>query len=83
MTPEANDELAEPVVWERLLSSMVALPVNLPKSRKNPMVITATGMEVETVNPARSPRYAFAAPNKMPKIIPMITDLTVNSAIDS
>ena len=38
-------------------------------------------MEAETVRPARNARYTLAAPNKIPKILPRITDLKVNSYI--
>jgi len=54
MTPEASELDAEPVVCERLASRMVPPE---PRSRRNTAtVITATGIEVLTVSPARSPR---------------------------
>ena len=81
MTPEASDELAEPVVWDMLLSRIDARPKKRCVKRKKPTAITATGIDVDTVIPARSPRYALAAPNRIPKIIPTSTDLTVNSAV--
>ena len=56
ITPEASEELAEPAVWEMLLSRMVARPKNLRVKRKKPTVITATGIEVETVKPTSRPR---------------------------
>ena len=40
-------------------------------------VITATGIEVEMVSPARKPKYALAAPKRMPKKIPATTDFIV------
>jgi hypothetical protein len=71
MTPEAKDELAEPMVWDMLFSRMVVpLPKRTLEKRKKATVITATGMEVETVRPAFRPRYAFAAPNNIPKMTP-------------
>ena len=45
------------------------------------MEITAAGIDAETVIPTRSPRYAFAAPNTIARITPMITDVTVISAV--
>src|SRR5882672_12928785 len=42
---------------------------------------TAIGIEVATVNPDFNPRYAFAAPNRMPNTTPHATALIVNSAM--
>ena len=56
MTPEASEELAEPVVCEILLSSMLARPNKPRVRRKKPTVMTATGIEVETVIPTSKPR---------------------------
>ncbi len=56
MTPEAKDELAEPTVWEILFSKMVVLPNRGLAKRKKATVITATGIEVETVRPAFKPK---------------------------
>ena len=44
-----------------------------------PIEITAAGIEAEIVMPTRSPRYALAAPNTTARIIPMRTEVTVNS----
>ncbi len=81
MTPEASDELADPVVWDILLSRIVARPKKRCVRRKKPTDITATGIDVDTVIPARSPRYALAAPKRIPKMIPTTIDLMVNSAV--
>lgn len=56
ITPEANDELAEPMVCDILLSRTMGLPVIRRISRNKPTVITATGIEVETVIPTSKPR---------------------------
>ena len=47
--------------------------------RMIPIEITAAGIDADTVIPTRSPRYAFAPPNKIARTIPRITDVTVNS----
>ena len=44
--------------------------------------MTAAGMEAETVKPIRRPRYAFAAPNTIARIIPRIIAVIVNSGRD-
>ena len=56
ITPEASELEAEPVVCARLASRIVPLRPK-PFSRRNmATVITATGIEVLTVRPARNPR---------------------------
>ena len=44
--------------------------------------ITAAGIDAETVNPIRRPKYALAAPKTMARIIPRIIAVTVNSGKD-
>jgi len=56
MTPEASDELAEPIVCDMLASRMVGRPQNRCISRNRPTVMTATGIDVDTVIPASRPR---------------------------
>ena len=57
ITPEAKDELAEPIVWEMLFSRMVVpLPKRALEKRKKATVITATGIDVDTVKPAFNPK---------------------------
>lgn len=80
MTPDASEELADPVVCDMLASRIVVDPRNLRAIRKNPTVMTATGIDVDTVMPASKPRYALAAPKRIPNMTPMITALKVNSA---
>ncbi len=55
-TPEATDELAEPMVWDILASRMLCLPPKTLAMRKATTVSTATGMEVLMVRPALRPR---------------------------
>ena len=43
------------------------------------MDMTAAGIDADTVIPTRKPRYAFAAPNSTARIMPSMTDVTVNS----
>lgn len=87
ITPEATKLDADPIVCEILASRMFESCPNLRSTRNAATVITATGIDVEIVSPARSPRYAFAAPNTipntMPNTMPKKIDLTVNSASDS
>src|SRR5689334_43856 len=52
-------------------------------TRNSATVRTAIGIDVDTVNPTRSPRYAFAAPKRMPKTRPARTARVVNSTTDS
>ena len=80
MTPLASELDAEPVVCEILVSRIVPLIPTPRNARKTATVITATGIEVLIVSPARSPRYALAAPNIMPNKMPRNTALNVNSA---
>ena len=47
--------------------------------RPRVIAITAMGMDAETVNPAFKARYTVEAPNMIPKILPVIIALTVNS----
>ena len=56
MMPLATELEAEPTVWERLASRMVPPMPRAPKARKAATVMTATGIEVEIVRPAWSPR---------------------------
>ena len=56
ITPEASELEAEPVVCERLASRIVPSRPARRRSRNIATVITATGMEVLTVSPARRPR---------------------------
>ena len=80
IVPVASDELAEPTVWEMFASRMTS---RCRIKRNSATVSTAMGIEVETVRPTRRPRYAFAAPNTMPKTIPAMTARTVNSRTES
>ena len=77
IVPVAREVDADPMVWERLASRMVP---RAPTSRNSATVITAAGIDAETVRPTRSPRYAFAAPNTMPRSTPATTAFSVNSA---
>ncbi len=78
MVPVASAVEAEATVCERLASRIVAFE---RRSRKAATVITAAGIDAETVIPTRSPRYAFAAPNTMPSTTPVATAFRVNSAV--
>ena len=83
MTPLARELEAEPVVCEILVSRIVP-PTPMPLSARNTAtVMTATGIDVLIVRPARRPRYALAAPKMMPNRMPRPTALNVNSAGDS
>jgi hypothetical protein len=55
-TPEATDELADPMVWDMLLSRMLCPSPNAVNSRNATTVSTATGMEVLIVSPAIRPK---------------------------
>jgi hypothetical protein len=81
MVPDASDELAEPMVCDRLASSSIPRPP--PSTRKSATVSTAIGIEVETVRPTRRPRYALAAPKSRPRTRPATTARSVNSTGDS
>ena len=78
IAPAASDSPAEPIVCTRLLSRMEFF---FMMTRITPIEITAAGMDAETVIPTRSPRYALAAPNTIARMTPMITDVTVISAV--
>ena len=54
MVPAASEELAEPMVCERLASRIIPRPP--PSDLKKATVRTAMGIEVETVRPTRRPR---------------------------
>ena len=55
-TPEATDELADPMVCDMLASRMLCLPPMADHTRNATTVSTATGMDVLIVRPALSPR---------------------------
>ena len=77
MVPVASEVDAEATVCDRLASRIVPRV----RSRLNTAtVMTAAGIEADTVMPTRSPRYALAAPNTMPSRTPTATALRVNSA---
>ena len=78
--PVASDVEAEPIVCERFASRMEPFA---PKSRKSATVMTAAGIDAETVSPTRRPRYAFAAPKTRPRTTPAATAFAVNSGMDS
>src|ERR1041385_4217833 len=80
IVPVASDELAEPMVCEMFASRITS---RRRISRNSATVSTAMGIEVETVSPTRSPRYAFAAPKSRPKTIPATTARAVNAVTDS
>ena len=79
ITPLATELEAEPTVWDRFASRMVLSTPLARSARKKATVITATGIDVEMVSPARRPRYALAAPNRIPKRIPTRMALSVAS----
>ena len=54
IVPEARDELADPIVWERFASRITG--PRAWRARKSATVSTAMGIEVETVRPTRRPR---------------------------
>ena len=56
ITPLATELDAEPTVWEVLASRMLVTDRSRWRLRKAATVSTATGIEVEIVNPTRSPR---------------------------
>ncbi len=56
MTPLATELEAEPTVCDRFASRMVLSTPPARRVRNNATVITATGIEVEIVRPARRPR---------------------------
>ena len=75
-TPAAIDSPAEPVVWIILFSRIVVLKYFRPME----IARTAIGIEAETVSPAFNARNTDAAPKRIPKNAPIITDFIVNSA---
>jgi hypothetical protein len=56
ITPLATELEAEPTVWDRLASRMLLRIPPACSARKRATVMTATGMDVEMVSPALSPR---------------------------
>jgi hypothetical protein len=78
-TPDATDELADPMVCDMLASRMLCCIPNALNSRNATTVSTATGIDVLIVNPAFRPRYVLAAPKMIPNKIPDTAALTVNS----
>ena len=56
ITPLASELDAEPVVCEMLVSRIVPLMPATDSARNTATVMTATGMDVLMVRPARSPR---------------------------
>lgn len=78
IAPAATDSPAEPIVWTMLLSRIEFF---LRMMRVTPIAMTAAGIDAEIVIPTRSPRYAFAAPNTIASIMPVITDVAVNSGV--
>ncbi len=56
MSPEANEELAEPVVWAILQSKIVLFPRIGPNALNTATEITASGMAVDMVSPTLNPR---------------------------
>ncbi len=54
--PEANEELADPVVCEMLFSRIVEEPSSGLRMRKKATDTTARGIAVLIVNPTRRPR---------------------------
>jgi hypothetical protein len=87
MIPEATEDDAEPIVWLMFASRRrVPFPdfsFGRRQTAKATTVRTATGIDVEMVRPTRSPRYAFAAPKRMPKIAPRKTARNVTSGGDA
>ena len=83
ITPLATELEAEPTVCDRFASRMLLRRPPARSARKSATVITATGIEVEMVRPARRPKYALEAPNRIPNKIPATTAFSVTSAGDS
>ncbi len=81
--PDANDELAEPVVWAIFASRIEVLPNSQLKDLKNATEITARGMAVLIVKPTRKPRYAFALPKSTPKTAPTRRAFILKSLISA
>ena len=80
ITPAARDSPALAIVCTALFSRIVT---SLNSDLRIIIDITAAGILAETVIPAYSPRYAFAAVIKIPSKIPTTTTLMVNSRGDS
>ena len=78
-TPEATEELADPMVCDMLLSRMVCRTPNELRARNTTTVSTAAGIEVLIVSPALRPRYVLAAPKTIPRRMPVTVALNVNS----
>ena len=76
IAPAARDSPAEPIVCTILFSKTESF---LKIMRITPIEMTAAGIDADTVIPTRSPRYAFAPPNKTASIMPKITLVAVNS----
>ena len=55
-TPDATDELAEPIVCDMFASRMLCCMPKALNNRKATTVSTATGIEVLIVSPALRPR---------------------------
>lgn len=56
MSPEANEELADPVVWAILQSKIVLFPRIGLNALNTATEITARGMAVDIVSPTLNPR---------------------------
>jgi hypothetical protein len=56
ISPDAKEELAEPVVWAMLLSKMELFPRIGVKTLNTATAMTAKGMAVEIVRPTCKPR---------------------------
>ncbi len=56
LSPDATDELAEPIVCDMFVSRMLWPTPNIRNTRKVTTVSTATGIEVLIVSPAFKPR---------------------------
>ena len=56
ITPLATELEAEPTVCDRFASRILLLTPPARSVRNNATVITATGIDVEIVSPARKPR---------------------------
>ncbi len=76
IAPAASDSPAEPIVCT-ILFSRIESRLNI--IRMTPMEITAAGIDADTVIPTRSPRYAFAPPNKTASSIPRTIETGVIS----
>src|SRR4030095_629561 len=77
IVPDASELDALPTVCARFVSRIVPFFGRVVKTSADS---TAIGIDVDTVSPARRPRYAFAAPNNTPNPSPASTAFNVNSA---